>query len=281
MKVRFWGVRGSIPTPGPDTVRYGGNTPCIDIRTSDGQLIIIDAGTGIRKLGNALSSETKVRLTGNIFLSHTHWDHIQGLPFFPPLSSRGNHFTVVGRKRHHKRLEEILAGQFLEPYLPFAYRSLAANMKVMEVESGDTIFLGENIQVSMASLNHPGGCLGFRVEDNGVVLAYCSDTGHAPDKFEEGVLSLARDADLLIHDAHFPDLKTTNAFADWGHSCWEQAAEVAVIAGAKALGLFHYAPDLTDENLENILVKAQERFKNTFLTREGLDITLPMGNNRP
>ena len=154
-------------------------------------------------------------------------------------------------------------------------------MKVMEVEPGDTIQIGQNVQVTTASLNHPGGCLGFRVEDQGMALAYCSDTGHAHGKFTEGVLDLARNADLLIHDAHFPDVKTTATFADWGHSCWEQAIEVAQEARANALGLFHYAPDLSDEQLDDILLKARGRFKNTFLTREGLDIKLPMGNNMP
>jgi phosphoribosyl 1,2-cyclic phosphodiesterase len=281
VRVRFWGVRGSLPTPGIDTVRYGGNTACIDLRTSDGQVIIIDAGTGIRNLGKALPSELPLRFAGYILLSHTHWDHIQGLPFFYPLLVRGNQFTIVGRKRPHRRLEDILSGQFLEPYLPFAYRSLAANMVIREVESGETIQIGRNISITMASLNHPGGCLGFRIVDNGTIFAYCSDTGHEPGKFEDGVLGLAKDADLLIHDAHFADMESTVTFADWGHSCWHQAVGVAQAANVHSLGLFHYAPELDDDSLEKILIEARREFMNTFLTREGLEISLPLGANLP
>lgn len=281
MQVRFWGVRGSIPTPGQHTIKYGGNTPCIDIKTSEGHSIILDAGTGIRNLGVALTEEHPLRVNSYLLLSHTHWDHIQGLPFFEPLSSRGNQFTVIGHKRNHKRLEEVLSGQFLEPYLPFAYRSLAADMPVKEVAPGEMFTLGENIRITTASLQHPGGCLGFRIEDNGVTFAYCSDTGHRSDGYQANVLALAEGADLLIHDAHFPDLQTTMTFADWGHSCWQQAVGVAEAARTRALGLFHYGPDLTDEALEDILFLARAQFKNTFLTREGLEINLPLLSKMP
>jgi len=138
MRIRFWGVRGTIPTPGPDTVRLGGNTACIDILTTDQQLIIIDAGSGIRRLGMAIEEECPEQIRGTILISHTHWDHIQGFPFFAPIvgpRGRHNRFTVVGQKRVGKQLESILAGQIIEPYLPFAFRELTADIDFHEVVS--------------------------------------------------------------------------------------------------------------------------------------------------
>ena len=281
MRIRFWGVRGTIPVPGQKTVKYGGNTPCLDILTSDQQVIIIDAGTGIRNLGRVLQEEHPRRVIGNIFLSHTHWDHIQGLPFFEPLSNRSNRFVLYGSKRVGKHLEEILAGQFFEPYLPFAYGSLRANLNVEEVNSGDTIVIGENTAVTVADLDHPGGCLGFRIEDNGAVLTYCSDTGHEGANFSEAVLGLAQGSDLLIHDAHFASRKLSNTFADWGHSSWYEATRLAREANVGTLGLFHYSPDLVDEELDRIRDEARSHFSRTIMTREGLVLQLPLGQNLP
>lgn len=281
LRIRFWGVRGTIPTPGPETVKYGGNTACLDIVTSDQQVIIIDAGTGIRRLGQVLRQEYPGKMTGSILLSHTHWDHIQGLPFFKPLESRRNRFVVVGQRRINKRLEEILARQFLEPYLPFAYQSLRANLLVEELESGESITIGSNTTIKVTDLNHPGGCLGFRVEDNGVVLAYCSDTGHGVNGFDSNVLELVRDADLLIHDAFFPDMEQSRTYAEWGHSCWLEATRLAKKANVDTLGLFHYAPDMSDQELETIRERARPVFSRTILTREGMTLDLPLGRNLP
>lgn len=281
MRIRIWGVRGTIPVPGQETVKYGGNTPCLDILTSEQQVIILDAGTGIRKLGRVLQDEHPRRVIGNILLSHTHWDHIQGLPFFEPLSNRRNRFVVYGAKRVGKHLEEILARQFLEPYLPFAYRSLRANLNVQEVNSDDTIVIGENTAVTMAELDHPGGCLGFRIEDNGAVLTYFTDTRHERSDFSEVVLDLAQDSDLLIHDAHFASRKLSTTFADWGHSSWYEATRLAREANVGTLGLFHYSSDLVDEELDQIRDEARSFFPRTIMTREGLVLQLPLGQNLP
>lgn len=276
MRIRFWGVRGTIPTPGPDTIKIGGNTSCLDVYTSDQQLIIIDAGSGIRRLGQVLQQENSGRIIGNILISHTHWDHIQGFPFFRPVFGRNNRFVLVGQKRVNKRLEEILAGQFIEPYLPFAYKTLPADLIVKEVENGETIIIGDNTTVQVADLNHPGGCLGFRIENNGMVFTYCSDVGHKDETFDQNVLKLARGADILVHDAHFATMAERNKFADWGHSCWLEAAQVAVEANVGCLALFHYSPDLTDDDLSNILLQAREIFPRTILTREGMELNLPL-----
>lgn len=281
MRIRFWGVRGTIPVPGPDTIRVGGNTSCIDVRTSDQQLIIIDAGSGIRRLGQHLKQENSGRITGSILISHTHWDHIQGFPFFSPIMGRNNRFVLVGQKRVDKQLEEILAGQFIEPYLPFSYKTLPADLIVKEVTDGETIIIGENTTVHVADLHHPGGCLGFRIEHNDHVFAYCSDVSHPDGGFDQNVLALAHGADLLVHDAHFANMAERNRFSDWGHSCWLEAAQAAIEAGVKTMALFHYAPDLTDDEVDQILLQTRQLFPRTILAREGLELTLPLDDQLP
>ncbi len=281
MYIRFWGVRGTIPTPGPDTIRVGGNTSCVEVFTPDKQLIIIDGGSGIRALGKKLMREANGRILGNILISHTHWDHIQGIPFFAPVWGRSNRFVLVGQKRIGKRLEETLAGQFIEPYLPYAYKSLPADLIVKEVKDGESLIIGDHTVVTMAELNHPGGCLGFRIENNGVVFTYCSDVGHYDDHLDQNVLKLAQDSDLLIHDSHFGTVEERNRFSDWGHSTWLEAAQVAMEANVKCLGLFHYSPDLVDNEVEKILQQTRRLFPRTILAREGLGVHLPLGEELP
>lgn len=281
MRIRFWGVRGTIPTPGANTVRYGGNTACIDILTSDHQVIIIDAGTGIRGLGKILPKENPKRITGCILISHTHWDHIQGFPFFNPVFGRHNRFVLVGRKRVDQRLEEAMAGQFTESYLPFGYKTLPADLLVKEIKSGEKFIIGESTKVQVADLNHPGGSLGFRIEDNGHTFAYCSDTGHYEDGFTESVLELAQGADFLVHDSHFATLAEARAYKEWGHSCWLESAQIAIEAKVNCLGLFHYSPDLSDNQLDDILLDARKIFPRTILTREGMVVNLPVGKDLP
>ena len=276
MLVRFWGVRGTIPVPGPETIRTGGNTACVSIHTSDRQVVIIDAGSGIRRLGQALIEENRRRIVGTILISHTHWDHIQGFPYFEPAFERNNRFVVVGQKRVGQRLEEILARQIIEPYMPFDYKTLPADFHVKEVEDGETIIVGDETTVRVANLNHPGGCLGFRIENDGAVVTYCSDTTHAAGTVEESILNLADNADLLIHDAFF-SVEGRHKFPGWGHSSWLEASRAARAANARCLALFHYAPDATDEFLENeLLPKSKEIFPNSILAREGLTLDLPL-----
>ena len=276
MLVRFWGVRGTIPVPGPETLRMGGNTACVTIHTSDQQIVILDAGSGIRRLGRDLMRNRPRRIVGTLLISHTHWDHIQGFPYFEPVFERNNRIVIVGQRRVEQRLEEVLARQIVEPFLPFDYKTLSADLHVKEVDDGETIVIGDETLVRVAALNHPGGSLGFRIENNGASVAYCTDTTHPDGGVEPSIVRLAQDADLLIHDAFFTP-QGRQEFASWGHSSWLEAVRAAQAANVRFLGLFHYAPDATDEQLEQeVLPQARDLFPNTFLTREGMAIEIPM-----
>ncbi|MGB1251584.1 MAG: MBL fold metallo-hydrolase [Candidatus Promineifilaceae bacterium] len=280
MRVRFWGVRGTIPSPGPDTVKVGGNTACIDLFTSDQQLIILDAGSGIRRLGKALLAEHPHRIMGTLLFSHTHWDHIQGFPFFVPAFIRNNRFVVIGQKKIGQKLENVLADQVVQPYLPFGYKALEADLIVKEIHDSERMIIGDDTVVQAQELDHPGGCLGFRIENRDTVFTYCTDTTHPFDKLNENVLKLAKNADLLVHDAQYtPEQKAL--YPTYGHSSWMDAAKAACAANVKALALFHHDPDTSDDALQTSLAAAREIFPNTFLAQEGLELTLPLEHAVP
>ncbi len=281
MRIRFWGVRGTIPSPGPDTIKLGANTSCIDVLTSDQNLIILDAGTGIRPLGQALTQEFGERIIGTMLISHTHWDHIQGFPFFGPLigpDGRHNRFVVVGQRILGQQLEEVLAGQIIEPYLPFLYKQLTADIHVKEMNENESMIIGDETVVHAASLEHPGGCLGYRIENDDTIFTYCTDTSHKHG-LNENVLKLAQGADLLVHDSHWSP-EERDMFPHWGHSSWLEAAQVAIEARVKCLALFHYAPDANDDIMKERLAETREIFPNTILAREGLTIHLPLEDPR-
>ena len=280
MRVRFWGVRGTIPTPGPETVRVGGNTACIDLFTSDQQVIILDAGTGIRKLGQALLKEHPSRIVGTLLFSHTHWDHIQGFPFFVPAFVRNNRFVVIGQKKIGQKLEHVLAGQVVQPYLPFGYKALEADLIVKEIRDAETMIIGDDTSIMARELDHPDGCLGFRIRNRDVVFTYCTDTTHPDESLNENVLKLAEGCDLLVHDAQYSAEKKV-LFPTYGHSSWIDAAQVAAEANVGCLALFHHDPDATDEELDRALVEARAIFPRTFLAREGMELNLPLNGVLP
>lgn len=273
MKVTFWGVRGSIPTPGPETVRIGGNTPCVEVRTPDGDLLVLDAGTGIRPLGLALQQSVSERIVGHVFLSHTHWDHIQGLPFFLPARIRGNRFTILGEKRVDERLERVLAGQYVDTYLPFSLGEMEADLLIKEIQDGETIVVGEHTLVKARRLAHPGGVFAYRIDWHDVAMVYATDLRHFSGLLDERLVELAQNANLLIHDAQFLSDEEVR-YPHWGHSTWLEAIHAAEAAGVERLALFHYSPSASDDTLEALEREAKERFPQAFLSREGLTIDL-------
>ena len=196
--VKFWGVRGSIACPGPQTVRYGGNTSCIEMQIG-GQRFIFDGGTGLRVLGQKLLTEMPLEV--NMFFTHSHWDHIQGFPFFVPAFIKGNKFNIYGAiAPNGSTIEQRLNDQMLHPNFPVPLQIMGASLKFCDLEIGEIVKVGD-IQVENALLNHPGEAVGYRVTWRGLSVAYITDTEHFPDRLDENVLWLSRDADLIIYDA--------------------------------------------------------------------------------
>jgi phosphoribosyl 1,2-cyclic phosphodiesterase len=273
MKVRFWGVRGSIPVPGPSTVRIGGNTPCVEIQTRDREVIILDAGTGIRLLGLDLAQRPAERLILVLLFSHTHWDHIQGLPFFSPADQRNTRLVIMGERRFDRRLDQVLAGQMSGAYLPFTLEDLHADLLVKEVHNGEKFVAGNSTTILPKRLPHPGGVFGYRLTCQNKTTVYASDVNHPPDNLVPGLIELAQDADLLIHDAQYtPEEKQERL--SWGHSSWMEAIQVAQRANVRQLALFHHDPMHTDDQLEEVERQAQAIFPPTFVAREGMEVAL-------
>ncbi len=273
MKVKFYGVRGSIPVCEKSCQEVGGNSSCVLLTLSNDRILILDAGTGIRKLGNDLIKSSHEQFD-NIFIvfSHTHWDHIQGFPFFRPAYDPRRHFTLVsfGKDKHIKNLEDIFAIQMQEDFFPVPLNEMGASFTFYqpEVYSQQT----EVGYVKVSKHNHPGDSYGYRFESDGKILVYCTDVEHVGG-IDQSVVALAQDADLLIHDAQYTaeELKEKKG---WGHSSWEEAVEVAKQAGVKRLALFHHDPEHTDAFLFAMEMECKRRFPNVFLAKEGDEIKL-------
>lgn len=250
MKVRFWGTRGSIPTPGQRTVRYGGNTACVEVRDATDHILILDAGTGLRELGIALNGTSP--LTVDLFLSHLHWDHIQGIPFFRPAYDPQSTLRLYGPVQH-RPLKELLGLGMDDPFFPVDLDGLPVQLEIHEVESGSTRMAGP-YRVRGAKIFHPAPALAYRLEADGRSLVYATDTEDPFSGEANPVVELARDADMLIHDGQYLD---TDFKPGWGHSTVATALDVARRARVKRLVLYHHDPDRTDDALDRIGVETQ------------------------
>lgn len=259
MQVTFWGTRGSIPAPGPHTMRYGGNTSCVEVRLHDGTLLIFDAGTGIRPLGNALLAQP-APIRAYLFLSHAHWDHIQGLPFFAPGFVEGTELAILGPEFGQASLEKIVADQMRSPYFPVPMHAMAAKITFVKLSEGDTFTLPGGATIAAGFVNHPGRALGYRLVADGKVLVYTTDN----EPFSAALasqhliqpschLELARDADVLIQDAQYTPEEYQPHRIGWGHSTYVDALQIAQQANVKRLILFHHDPSHTDEAIDRIV----------------------------
>jgi len=266
MLVRFWGTRGSIATPGEGTIRYGGNTSCVEIVSDAGDIILIDAGTGAAALGRALIAQQRAQ-RGHILITHTHWDHIQGLPFFAPLFTAGAEWRIYGPRALSQSLRDVLAGQMDYAYFPVTLNAFAANVQFHEVVEGG-FSIGE-VRVTTQYLNHPALTVGYRLEADGASVVYASDhephSPHAgegrPDQAESGDLAhveFLRDADLVIHDAQYTAGEYPGKIG-WGHSTVEYAVDSALAAGVRQLALYHHDPARNDEEVDRLVEAARAR----------------------
>jgi len=283
MHVRFWGTRGSIPTPGPSTAKYGGNTACVEVRTDDGTVIVLDCGTGARALGLHLQQSAPQPLRLHLFIGHTHWDHIQGFPFFTPAflpEAELNIYAPVGFKRG---VEEALAGQMQYSYFPVTLRDLRSRIHFTGLEEG-FFRLGE-VLVETQYLNHTAPTIAYRISSGGTTVAYVTDhepfwtpsgtTFHHPG--DQHHIAFMKGADLVIHDAQYSagEYRTK---VGWGHSTVEYATDVALAAGAKRLALFHHDPEHDDAAVERLESAARARVADrrasldVFAAAEGLEL---------
>ena len=275
-RIVFWGVRGSIPTPGPATMQVGGNTACVEVRCGE-ELLILDGGTGLRLLGNQLGPHRPLK--ANLFFSHVHWDHIQGFPFFAPAFVAGNDIELYGATNVTGTLEETLAGQMNFPNFPVRLEFMGAQMSFHDIDDGQVIHLGnEGVVVRAAKLRHPQGVLAYRVEYAGHSMVYATDTEHG-SKLDQKLVSLARDVDVLIYDAQYTpeEYEGFNGGlprVGWGHSTMMEGVRIAQAAGAKRLVLFHHDPDQNDEAVRQKEQRAQKVFPATDAAREGMTIDL-------
>ena len=267
LTARFWGVRGSIPTPEAGFLGVGGNTSCVEVQAADGTRLVLDCGTGARTLGYALAAEAAGEPGEiHVLLSHFHWDHLQGLPFFAPLYTPGQtvrFYAATGVDR----LGDFLRGQMAFPYFPVPFGDVAAATETVRIEDGVPFQIG-SITVRPFPVFHPQGAHGYRIESDGAVLVYATDYEHGSAVHDEGLREVTRGADLLISDAQYtPDEYALRV--GWGHTTWEQATALAEASGVGRLALFHHDPAHDDAALERICAEARQRFAATDLAREG------------
>ncbi len=260
--VTFWGTRGSIPTPGAHTARYGGNTPCVEVRGSADNVVILDAGSGIRPLGQVLA-ESRAGMSADILLSHTHWDHIQGLPFFKPLHARGNSVRIYGSAQEGVPLEDILDRQMDPMVFPVPLKALAAELRVSEVGCGE--FEVDGFRVETFRLRHPGTTLGYKLSPRkgGPSVAYITDNElgpggsyNVPANWRPQLVEFLSDVDTLIHDAMYSD-ELMHSRAGWGHSTPRQAVGLAAECDIRRLVLFHHEPEHDDAAIDQVLEEAR------------------------
>ncbi|MHA1567036.1 MAG: MBL fold metallo-hydrolase [Alphaproteobacteria bacterium] len=267
----FWGVRGSIPCPGPATVRYGGETSCIELRCGR-NTVILDAGSGLRRLGDRLVIEDG--LDADILLSHTHYDHVCGLPFFEPFYSDKNTIRLwAGHLEPPQTLEHVLCEMEMGPLRHTRGRPIGAQVSFNDYMSGQSFTLKNGIRVHTTPLNHPNEATGYRIEFAGRSLCYVTDTEHTVGRLDVNIVELIRDADILIYDSDYTDQEYPR-FRGWGHSTWQAGAELADAANIRTFVIFHHDPSHDDAFMDRVALAAKKRRPGTIVAYEGIVIDL-------
>ena len=266
--IKFWGVRGSSPTADSNKMEFGGETSCIEVRTSDNELIILDMGSGMRNLGKKILSDVSYPKTIHIFLSHFHWDHVMGFLYFTPFYDESFTFNIYGCNKNTQT--KSFSEKILDPTLwPVSMDMLNAKINFLDLKE-DKINISNSTLVTHTNHSHPNSATSYRIETNGHSTVYTTDCEH-PKGLNKNVLEIAKNADILIHDSHFSeeDLKEHKG---WGHSSWRQGTEVAKIANAKHLVLFHHNPNYDDKTVLKLEKYAKNNFKKVTASRQGMKI---------
>ena len=267
LSVRFWGVRGSIACPGPDYVRYGGNTSCLEVRCGE-HLLIFDGGTGMRELGRELADQAPI--DADVFFTHTHIDHINGMPFFAPAFDPQNRFTVAaGHLNGNSGIKDVLGQMMAAPIFPVPVEVFGAQMDFHDFVSGETLKPRPGVNIRTAPLNHPNGATAYRIEYKGRSLCYVTDTEHVAGRPDRNILSLIDGADIFIYDATYTD-EEYPTYQGWGHSTWEEGMRLAEDAGVRTYVLFHHDPSHTDDFMDDVAAKAERARPGTLVAREGM-----------
>ena len=271
MNVRFWGVRGSTPTPEPCNARYGGNTPCVEVRLANGTLIVLDCGSGFRVFGKSLAKEFGERpIVGYLFLTHFHWDHMQGIPFFAPLYKKGNSFLFHSRTQSRIKLKAAIEGQMVYPFFPVDMRVMQSVRHFYDLD-GCPIDVNGAV-ISTAPMNHPQGCTGYRIEADGAVFVFATDTEPGSRVHDQAVRDLARGADVLVYDCQYTPEQLQGEKKGWGHSSWLEGTRIARESNVKKLLLFHHDPDHDDNFVDGLVARAQQEFACVEGAYEGMRI---------
>jgi phosphoribosyl 1,2-cyclic phosphodiesterase len=269
--VKFWGVRGSIAVSSPDHIRYGGNTSCIEVRVGDHRFLL-DAGTGIRCASKDFLQDD-VRTT-HLLLTHTHWDHINGLPFFrAAYDPKRRVHIMAGHLREQGGVQSFLSAQMVHPFFPVPLEAMKAIVEFEDFDAGNSFRLCPDVNVVTAPLNHPNGATGYRIEYGGKVACYVTDTEHVPGQPDQNILGLIEGADLVIYDSTYTE-EEFPAHVAWGHSTWNEGMRLCRAAAAKKLAIFHHDPDHDDRFMDRIGIEAAAAWTGNVVAREGMEIRL-------
>ena len=265
LRVKFWGCRGSIACPSPDHLKYGGNTTCLEI-DAGGELFILDAGTGIRELGEDVLRGDQNHV--HILLTHTHWDHINGFPFFAPAFSAKKSFEIMAGHLYDKSgVQHVFESQMENPVFPVPLEAMTAELFFVDFKAGEDINIAPNVKVRTALLNHPNDATGYRIEYNGRSVCLITDTEHVPGQPDQNILGLIEGADLVVYDSTY----TEEEFPDkvgWGHSTWEEGVRLCKAADVKQLGIFHHDPTHDDDFMDKLAEDAKKAWSGAFVVRE-------------
>ncbi len=266
--VRFWGVRGSIATPGPCTARYGGNTASLEVRCGK-HMLLFDAGTGLRYLGNELAKDGPVDT--DLFLTHTHFDHVCGLPFFVPLFIKTSQIRIwAGHlKAREMTVKYVISEMMFSPLFPVPPEIFTANVAYLDFDAGEVLEPRPGVKLRTTRLNHPDRATGYRIEFGGKSICYLTDTQHVIGKPDQNILNLIKGSEIVIYDSTYTDAEFPKR-ADWGHSTWEEGVRLCDAAGVKTFVVFHHDPDHDDDFMDGIHTAVTAKRPGSIVAKEGL-----------